>query len=190
MNTGNWKANIERILSEGVSDVVTARTLIQVLEVILPEERWDGACYAIASIVHLLIREQGIQSALCLGEVSIDSMAFDHGWVEINSLAYDIAIAKPLQPAFANPPVVKGLDVETMEPTSLRYGVASGFPPDSPIKMVLSIPFHEYMDGFPAHRFGLWGVTADIGKTLGLRNNASELRKRHRDVLWTLRRSK
>lgn len=190
MKPQSWQANIERILADEKNGSTISRTLNTTLKVILPEEGWDGGCYAIASVVHLLMREQGIDSVLCLGEVGFDSVVFDHGWIELDGSTYDIAIAKPLEPVFAYPPVVKGLDVETLGPTRLHYGVTSGFPADSQSSMVLSTPFRSYMDGFPGHAPGLWGIVADIGKSVGLRLRASDVRKQHRNVQWTPRKKR
>jgi hypothetical protein len=85
------------------------------------------------------------------------------------------------------PPVVKGFDVETGAPTVIQYGVRSGIGDYAPATFIKSIPFVEYMDGFPGPPHGLWRVAADLGATLGLRLQVAEMRSAHADTRWLIR---
>ena len=162
------------------------RTFFRVLSFVKRSE-WSGACHATAAVLTVLLREQGVSTDLCLGEAAVDGGAFDHSWVEIDGTIFDVAIAMPLDPNNARPPVFCGIDLETGAKTALRYGVSSCFAHDAPSKMIRSIPFDMYMSHFPQHPKGLWGVAADIGESMKMNLSATTLRKRHGAVAWVVR---
>ena len=145
---------------------------------------WEGGCHASSSILHLLLSEQGFDSKLFIGEVGVPPIVFDHSWVEVDQNVYDAAIANTLVKGFTFPPVFANIDLDTGDATKLKYGMNSGQGFDPAIRHIKQIPFELYMNNFPDHPKGLWGLTKDIGKGIGLRINLGRLRKKYSDTVW------
>lgn len=147
----------------------------------IEEKRWQGACHACSSVLYVALRERGLEPELCIGECryGADGIPFDHSWIELDGRPFDVACAMRLdtgEPICA--PVIGGVDVETGEPTDMRYGIAfRGL--DAEAQMVCMLPFTDYMDGYPSERDGLWTV---VGRCLGEPVNVSDLRGRYANV--------
>jgi hypothetical protein len=164
-----------------------ARTMQAVYD-LMEAVRWDGACHAISALMFVLLREQGVQATLRLGEVAFGDGHFDHSWIEINGAVFDVAIARPLDPVSGHSPVVGGRHVHDGQPTPLIYGAVSGLPQDADAARRQNMQLGEYMDVFPEHPQGLWGVAVDVGAQLGLHASAHSLRQRYSHVEWSRRR--
>ena len=138
-----------------------------------------GACHLISSVLHVLLKEQGIENDLCIGEVSYkNDMFFDHSWIEIDGKVFDIAIQLTLK-FEVNPPVYAGYDLYTEKPVERVYGTTSptGFDPVG--KRVLETPFVNYMNEFPSFKEGAWQPVKLIGKDLRIKFDLKELPKRY-----------
>jgi len=135
-----------------------------------------GACHLLSGVFHVLLKEQDIESSLCIGEVQrSDKFYFDHSWVEIEELPFDIAIQLNLN-GEQNAPVFAGCDLDTGMKTRFNYRFKQ-FGLSGEARMVQEIPFNRYMDGAPK---GVgWDAVERIGKVLGLKLNVSELRIKH-----------
>lgn len=145
------------------------------------ENRWQGACHPCSSALYVALRERGLDPRLCIGECRYggDGIPFDHSWVEIDGKPFDVACAMRLDtgtPICA--PVIGDIDVETGEPTEMRYGIEFlGLGQDA--MTVYMVPFTDFMDGYPYERDGLWTV---VGRCLGEAVDADELRRRYANV--------
>ena len=183
-----WEDNAYRLLDASRHGPSIVRTCFVVLR-FLHLNGWYGACHASTAVLHVLLHAQGIPSVPCMGEARIAHHLFDHSWLEIGGTPFDMAITLPLpQGTKPVPPVVCGLDMETGGPTAVEYGIRSGFPADPPTVLIQSVPFVEYIDGFPGVAHGLWGIVAGLAGPCGLAPlRVPPTRAAHADTRWTLR---
>lgn len=138
-----------------------------------------GACHLISSIFHVLLKEQGIENELCIGEVTDKkTKRFDHSWIEIDGKVFDIAIQLNLQYE-ENPPVYAGYDLYTEEVVKRFYGVPSPIGLGADGRTAFETPFVKYMDGFPYFKEGAWRIVELIGKDLDLKIDLKEVPKRY-----------
>lgn len=149
---------------------------------------WRGACHATSSLLHILLREQGIESQLKLGFAEAETIpfAFCHSWVEVDGKPYDIGIYRPnrtggSQAAEASPPIFSGINLETNEPTTVQYGVETNRS-DRIYNQLAASTLGDYMQGWPDHKEGLWKDLLVIGERLNIRLNMDELRAKYADV--------
>lgn len=159
-------------------------TTFAAIDDFVAENDWQGACHATSAVAFVLLRAQGIEAIPCLGEVSFGAAATDHSWIEIDDAVFDVAIARPLVPEFARPPVLAGRHIHDGKETQLVYGSASGIAPMASAVAVARLSIGQYMDGFPAHVDGLWGIVIELGVGMGLSLNPRELRMRYGGARW------
>ena len=148
------------------------------------ENNWSGACHSVSAVLHILLRTQKVESALYIGEVGFDKLAFDHSWVEVEGQVYDAAVSSTLIHSISFPPVFRGIDLTTMTLTALRYGIQSGQGYDPSAKMIAQSPVAQYMDAFPHHPKGLIGLAADLAKKSGISASSGALRKAAEQSAW------
>lgn len=138
-----------------------------------------GACHLISSILHVLLKEQGIENDLCIGEVIQDNNNFfDHSWIEIDGKVFDIAIQLTLQ-GDMNFPVYAGYDLGTSHLVNNIYGVTTPSGLDSDAQKVLETPFVKYMSEYPHYKTGAWHVIKLVGKELRLKYDLPGLKSRY-----------
>lgn len=137
-----------------------------------------GACHLLSSIMYVLLKEQSVESDLCIGEVqSPDGPYFDHSWIEINGRVFDLAI-QLTDDNTRNNPVYAGYDLGNGLITKYNYRFkAEGL--DTIGEWVYKTPFSEYMDG--AAPLG-WEVIERVGRSLGLKLRKEELREQYKDT--------
>ncbi|MFE0506452.1 lasso peptide biosynthesis protein [Peribacillus butanolivorans] len=146
-----------------------------------------GACHLISSIFHVLLKEQGIDNDLCIGEVKTGHQYFDHSWIEIGGKVFDIAIQLTLDEA-TNAPVYGGVDLSTAEVPERMYGTPSPVGFDTQAMQVFNSPFVTYMDGYPAFKEGAWKIVKVVGKELRLKLDIIELRQKYKETRRILKR--
>ena len=178
-----WRVNAQELLRGKPWSLKFIKTFQEIVKYI-EANQWQGACHAISSVLYILLAEQGIQSTLCIGEVISDTIAFDHSWIEIDDDIYDIAVINTLDDRFRFPPTIRGFDVATRMPTKLKYGVSTGLADDESTIQVKRMGFSTYMDNFPNHRDGLWGIAAIIGNKLGITTDVAALKTRYAQTQW------
>ncbi|HUR42442.1 MAG TPA: hypothetical protein VM240_14870 [Verrucomicrobiae bacterium] len=178
-----WHQAIVAWPVSGPAEYKLARTLAGVLAFV-DGAQWQGACHATTAVSTVLLREQDVEAQPYIGECKNQEGFFDHSWVEVNSLVYDVAIAMPLTHVHAQAPVFGGLSVDTKQPTPISYGVKSPSGYDDPAEMIRAISIADYMDAFPNHPEGLWGIAKIIGKSLGLRLNNGVMKKTYAELKW------
>lgn len=92
----------------------------------IQETGWVGACHSSSAMLHILLKESGVDSEILIGEVFYPGYRFDHSWVEVNGEILDAAVAFPLRSGIRfGGPVFLGVDLDTSMPTELQYGVGA-----------------------------------------------------------------
>jgi hypothetical protein len=148
------------------------------------QNEWQGACHATSAIMALLLNARQVPAVPCLGECSVDEYYFDHSWIDIDGLVYDVAIAVPLIPSLQHPPVYSGRPVGLVSPTQIHYGVRSGtgFGPDA--ETVRKMPFVEFLNIFPDHPQGFCGLAVEIAQRASIQVTVDELRGVASGLRW------
>ena len=163
-------------LEQGLS--TPAISALTNLMVYVEQHDWQGACHSTSSALYVALCELGLSPKLCVGECryGANGIPFDHSWIELDGKPYDVACTKRLDTGEPLcPPVIGGIDVETGEPTDLRYGIAHlGL--DFNTQMIRAMSFCDYMDGYPEVPEGLWTV---VGACLGHAVDVPYLRHRY-----------
>ena len=168
----------EIVLKNGYKKEI-AETIIKMCEYLNEKQLW-GACHACSSVLYVIFTEMGYNTTICVGEVDTNDYLFDHSWIEIDNKIIDLAINMTLDDGkSANSPIILGIDSETKQQTTIKYGVQGiGF--DEQTKLLLQMPFNEYMDNFPWNDRGLWGVIEEVtNKTIDIK----EFRKKYKDTV-------
>lgn len=186
MDLNSWRVGMQRTLRGHPHSLTITKTLMAILRYI-EKTGWSGACHASSAVVFVLLREQGVGVDLCLGEALLGRTVFNHSWVELDGKVFDVAIVHTLENEILSAPVVMGRNVETGNPTEVQYGVKSGQPDDPPTAMLRETSFVDYLDEFPGHHYGLWGLAVDLAAPLGLQLDAAELRGKYADTHWLSR---
>lgn len=171
-----------RRIAEAQNTSPAAISVFTNLMAYIERKRWRGACHACASALYVALCECGLAPRICIGECRYGShgIPFDHSWIELDGASYDLACAMSLDNGKPIcPPVIKGIDVMTGEPTGLRYGIVyRGL--DAEGEVVRILPFAEYMDGYPNDPKGLWAI---VGICLGNNDvDVDRLRNRYAHV--------
>ncbi|HIF9230922.1 TPA: lasso peptide biosynthesis protein [Photobacterium damselae] len=149
---------------------------------------WAGACHASSTVVFVLLREIGIEVSLCTGWTKCDKAVFGHSWVEYQDKPIDAAVS--LANVLSFPPVILGYAVAPVGAPNVSYvyGYKHSAPElESPMDRYAYLSLGEYMDAFPMHESGLWGVACDLGKKLGLALEADSLRGKYYQEQWVLK---
>ena len=178
-----FKKVAEQKLPSTPDNYKIATTFFEILKFI-HKNNWEGACHATSAIMYILLREQGIDARLYIGECQQDSFVFDHSWVEIRGEVVDAAISMTWVQGMSFPPVLKNIDLDTGEKTKITYGVRSGQGYDQFASTIRDLPFYMYMDIFPNHPKGLWGVAMDMGKKLGVKTNLEKMKGKYGLTKW------
>jgi hypothetical protein len=179
-----WRRQAEIIAAREPTQFDTVESFLSLLEFVTINE-WEGGCHALAAILHVLFGEAGVNSTLVLGEAGIGPLVFDHSWVNAAGAVYDVAIVRPLATAFRMPATFRGLELETDSTPRVRYGTSSGSARGEAAQFVLTLPFHDFMSGFPAHRDGLWGIASIVAQRFGKKLEVPDLKKRYGATVWT-----
>ena len=158
-------------------------TFFEILEFI-HKNRWEGACHATSAILFILLKEQGIDAKLYIGECQYRSFVFDHSWVEINGEVVDAAISKTWIQGKSFPPVLRNIDLDTGEKTKIVYGVHSGQGYAQFASTIRDLPLYMYMDIFPYHPKGLWGFAKEIGTRIGIKTNLEKMKGKYCLTKW------
>lgn len=182
-----FKKNADRLFPDSPEIYRLKKTFFNVLSFI-DEKNWQGACHATTAIMFVLLREQGIEAEACLGEVSKDSIIFDHSWIEVNNEVVDAAVANTLVEGIHFPPVLLGRDLSSGEKSELRYGSDMGSGLDPMARQIAQMPIGEYMQAFPDNQDGLWGIAKQLAKRQNLKFSTPAVKKRWGLANWEIRK--
>ena len=165
-------------------NIVFADTL-EVIDVLcnlseyMKRKQWWGACHASCSALYVALSELGYSPKLCIGEMLGQGLYFDHSWIELDGQILDIAISMTLLGgAPVSEPIVFGKNIRSGKEPVIKYGVP-GRGIEGETLFVNSLPFVDYMDGFPDEKNGLWGVVQEL---LGRKVDIPDLREKYKDV--------
>lgn len=145
---------------------------------------WQGACHASSALLYILLREQKYNADLFIGEAGVNSVAFDHSWIEIDGKVYDAAISNTLIKEIRIAPVMANIDLSTGNKCEITYGINSSQGYDSHAQAISKVPFSYYMDNFPEHPKGLWGLAKDMGKGIGVSINLGKVKTKYGNTIW------
>lgn len=174
-------AHIARNLAQG--DVVFA-IYAEMLKYVV-QEKHGGACHETSAVLHVLLREQGVESSLCIGEVRAREGVLDHSWVEIERDLFDVAVCLPQETigVHVGGPVFRSWDLATGAPTTLQYGVQSSGLWDE-AQRVRDATLDQYADLQREHyrakptvrtpATDIWMLAARIAHDLGMRNSSPD----------------
>ena len=95
MNIKDLRAVADQQFPDTPDSYKIKKTFFSVLKYI-HKNNWTGACHATSSIMFLLLKEQGIDVNLYIGEVARESIIFDHSWLELDGKPIDAAISNTL----------------------------------------------------------------------------------------------
>ena len=116
---------------------------------------------------------------ICIGEMLGQGLYFDHSWIELDGQILDIAISMTLLGgAPVSEPIVFGKNIRSGKEPVIKYGVP-GHGIEGETLVVNSLPFIDYMDGFPDEKNGLWGVVQEL---LGRKVDILDLREKYKNV--------
>lgn len=128
---------------------------------------------------YVALSELGYSPKLCIGEMLGQGLYFDHSWIELDGQILDIAISMTLLGcAPVSEPIVFGKNIRSGKEPVIKYGVP-GRGIEGETLVVNSLPFVDYMDGFPDEKNGLWGVVQEL---LGRKVDIPDLREKYKDV--------
>lgn len=145
----------------------------------MKRKQWWGACHASCSALYVALSELGYSPKLCIGEMLGQGLYFDHSWIELDGQILDIAISMTLLGgAPVSEPIVFGKNIRSGKEPVIKYGVP-GRGIEGETLVVNSLPFVDYMDGFPDEKNGLWGVVQEL---LGRKVDIPDLREKYKDV--------
>ena len=181
-----YKSTANSLYPDSPSTYKLKKTYFNVLSYIR-ENDWQGACHATTAIMYILLREQGLEAVPCLGEVSRGSIVFDHSWIEVDSKVLDAAVSNSLIHGISFPPVFLDSNLLSGDRSDLIYGTDKGRGLDAQAKAIADIPIGAYMDAFPRHPEGLWGVAKLIGKRQGLKLNLVSAKSKWAKSNWAVR---
>ncbi len=168
------------------ADVISS-IFLSVLDLMLRND-WKGACHESSAAIHVLLNESQIENTWYIGEVSVGNLPFDHSWIEIQDGVFDLAICKPLIPAFYTGPTINGVNIETNTHPIVRYGIHLDIPDDAMTALVKKTNLTSYFNNSPIGPLGTWGLIDNIGKAkLNKRLNIPKLKRVYNKKVYTLK---
>lgn len=178
----------ERLFEE-TSDIYKIKKVFFEMLNYLHKNDWQGACHASSSIMYLILREQGVDIQLYLGEVKRGDIIFDHSWLEYHGKPIDAAISNTNIRGFSFPPVLLGYELtpSKAEETSSNYSFNDGDGLDAEMLFHSKNSFGQYLDGFPGDPNGLWGVAKTIAKSIGYKFNIAKAKSNYSDERWQVK---
>lgn len=147
------------------------------------EKSWAGACFATSAINHILLNEFNIISMPMLGVVNIDGHIFDHAWLEIDSLVYDVAIPLGIHTNFRYCLPEKGIRGEKYAFANFRTGMSLEIETTNEL-----LNFNKFMKNSPYfnEKIDYWDLVVLLGKTLGLTLDRQKLIQKYGDTKWIM----
>lgn len=145
----------------------------------MKDAHWRGGCHAACSVIYVALTELGYHVDLCLGEVKVGALYFDHSWILLDGKTIDLAMA--MIPAGRLPVpgvIILDTDIRTNQRHKIQYGIyRSGL--DEETERVRQTPFVEYMDNYPKVKDGLWGV---LELVFSEKTDIDELREKYKNT--------
>jgi hypothetical protein len=151
------------------------------------ESEYCGGCHDTSAVLHMLLAEAGVESTLCIGEVGVGSLFFDHSLIEVRGRVFDVAVCMPNEYGEAvGGPVFGNVDLITGASSALRYGAVSGQGIGDEAQPALLLNLNDYSDVQPD--LNIWVLSVAMASRCGNeRATLSYFRKRYGDVRRSLR---
>lgn len=156
---------------------------------------WGGACHSSSAIMHMLLKEKGVDSTIKIGEVFGGGYRFDHSWIEIDGQVFDAAVAYPqVGGRRLSGPVFAGIDIVSGAPTGLTYGAGKPGGLDVDAQQIANLSLGAYFQFADQHALveaigsgeqpppALWDRAAYIGLDCGVEKKPVELATEHFEV--------
>jgi len=158
----------------------------------MEKKDWRGACHESCGIQYVLLTELGIQCTWRVGEVKHKTkmqynspVLFDHSWILIDEEIFDIAIYKSNFPELDSPPIIRNINISTLQAPDFEYGITSGIDFGADARKVQNTPLSIYFDNSPlTKKLGTWPLIQSIGRKVGLNNSIVEMRKKYNGIFW------
>ena len=183
MNIKVLKTKADKLFPDNPEMYKVKKTFFTVLNYIQKND-WNGACHASSSVMYLLLKEQGVNAKLYLGEVKREGMTFDHSWLEVDGQPLDAAISNTQIKGIQFPAVFFGVELETEESTKSNYSFRSGSGLEPEMAFYNNNTLGFYLDGFPNHPKGLWGIASILAKEMGIKFNIGKAKKKYSNEQW------
>jgi hypothetical protein len=183
VNINNLKSVADKQFPDSPVTYKLKKTFFEVLKFIHKHD-WTGACHATSSVMYLLLKEQGVDVKLYVGEVSRGNLIFDHSWLEYEGQPIDAAISNTLIRGIRFSPVLCGVELETGSLTESNYSFQSGQGLGPEMLQYSSKPLGFYLDGFPRHPKGLWGIASVLAKDMGVSFNIGKAKAKYSNEHW------
>lgn len=175
-------------------DPKVVQTLKLLYKILDRDESFNGGCYMVTAMSHILLNEQGIESTPCIGDAVCDRGPFDHAWLEIGGAVFDLPIQYPMDPKFKMPAIIGGFHfggqasrvLYGTDPSSYGKQVVVG---DGTRGLIQSMSLGLYLSGAEGHGLDLWGIIKVLSNVLGLNLDKAALKKKYLSTHWTLRDS-
>jgi len=171
---------IVRITAENGYPETLSNVLVRMYQYIKVND-WRGACHASCAVLYVALCELGYKPELCVGEADNNDFIFDHSWITLDGHIIDLAVAFTLIGVEVSNAVLFDVDIYTGKKPFLIYGTDRGRGLDADANLATTVPFCLYMDNFPEHQNGLWGVVEEI---LGKKLDYQELRNKYSETKW------
>lgn len=174
-----------------IGDVLKERILDLISDLIY-EARWGGACYATTAISHSLLKLHNIDSTPCIGVVECENgEIFDHAWLEIDGLIYDLALPFPQDQSstvynyFDDRFGFRGVE----NPESFAYGTDRDLNQQA---QLVANDFNFIMEQTPFFnpRLNYWELASGLSDATEKSATVEELKNITKDCKWTERRKK
>jgi len=140
--------------------------------------------------MYALLKEQECDVSAWIGKVGKSTIVFDHSWIEYDGKIIDAAISNTLVQGLGFPPVFLDYDLKSSEKTEFEYGFSNGNGIDPQAIEISNMTIGAYMDAFPGHSRGLWGIAKEIAKMQSLRFNVDAAKKKWGGSTWLIKANK
>ncbi|MCW7755406.1 hypothetical protein OOT00_15600 [Desulfobotulus sp. H1] len=165
--------------------------ILDIISDLIFYNEWTGACYASVAIAHTLLKFNKIESIPCIGVVGCDNGEFfDHAWLEIDGLIYDLAMPFPQDPRsraydyfddrfgfrgiVSHPHIAFGID-EDLDDEAISIASDFGY-------LMKHTPcFNPEID--------FWMLASDLSKKLNAPASVDDLKNSTTSSSWVIRRS-
>ncbi len=182
----NTKYKLDKLFPESPELYKLKKTYLNVFGYIHQQD-WMGACHASTAILYILLKEQGYEVEACIGEVSKLPIIFDHSWIEYEGKVIDASISNTLIKGLKFPPVFLSIDLVSESKTDFEYGCNSSGGIDPTAGAISKMTIGMYMDDFPDHPQGLWGIAKRLAKIQSLRFNVAKVKNKYGESNWVIK---
>ncbi len=182
----NAEYKLDKLFSGSPELYKIKKTFLNVLGYIHNQD-WMGACHATTAILYVLLKEQEYEVNACIGEVSNPPIIFDHSWIEYEGKIIDASISNTLIQWLKFPPVFLSIDLVSEKETEFEYGCSSGGGIDPTADAISRMTIGAYMDNFPGHPQGLWGIAKQLAKKQSLHFNIAKAKSKYGEGEWAIK---